>query len=214
MCYVTNVGWALSNQCLISPGIHSHVSQGQTAIRDVSVLSMKTGRAMLLQILTSGESQAIQCTMRSHRSLYSQQFASAKTVIDICQRKMVVHVSSKAAGRWRKAGGHAWSLRYWRHMPVRHHLTSPLLFVSLCFIINIFIPWCIYSWYWMACYDTILTFIHFDFIQMIQMAAHYRTHCIVIQDCKWTNVNELENIALNFTFVATLPATSSKSLKK
>lgn len=72
---------------MISPEVHSYVSQGQTAIKDVSELSMKTGRAMLLQILTSGESQAIQCTMRSHWSLNSQQFASAKPVIDICQRE-------------------------------------------------------------------------------------------------------------------------------
>lgn len=41
------------------PGIHSHVSQGQTAVKDVSGLSMKTGRAMFLQILNSGENQAI-----------------------------------------------------------------------------------------------------------------------------------------------------------
>lgn len=107
MCYVTNAGRAQSNGCLIFPRVYSHVSQGQAAIKDVSGLSMKTGRAMLLQIVTIGESQAIQCTMRSHRSPNSQKFASAKPVIDICQRKRVVHVSSKAAGRWREAGGHA-----------------------------------------------------------------------------------------------------------
>lgn len=87
MSYVTNVGRTPSNECLISLRAHSHVSQGQTAVKDVSGLSMKTGRAMLLQILTNGESQAIQFTMRSHRSLDSVQFASAKPVIDICQRK-------------------------------------------------------------------------------------------------------------------------------
>lgn len=92
--------------CVISRGVHSHVSQGQTAIRDVSGLSMKTGRALLVQTPTNCESQAIQFTMRSHRSLNLQQFASAKPVIDICQRKRVVHVSSGATGRCRVAEGH------------------------------------------------------------------------------------------------------------
>lgn len=72
VCYVTNAGRALSNERLISPRVYSHVSQGQAAIKDVSGLSMKTGRAMLLQIVTIGESQAIQCTMRSHRNKLSE----------------------------------------------------------------------------------------------------------------------------------------------
>lgn len=103
--YATNADPAPSNGCQISPGLRSHVSQGQAAIKDVSELSMKTGRAVLLQIFTNGESQAIQCAMRSHRSLSSEKFTSAKPVIDICQRERVVDVSSKAAGRLRKAGG-------------------------------------------------------------------------------------------------------------
>lgn len=104
-CYATNADPAPSNGCQISPGLRSHVSQGQAGIKDVSGLSMKTGRAVLLQIFTNGKSQAIQCAMRSHRSLSSQKFTSAKPVIDICQRERVVDVSSKAAGsRW-KAGG-------------------------------------------------------------------------------------------------------------
>lgn len=91
---------------------------------------MKTGRAMLLQILTNGESQAIQFTMRSHRSLNSEQFASAKPVIDICQRERVVHVSSEAAGSWRKAEGQRLKPKI-EHMPVRHQMTRPLIRSSL-----------------------------------------------------------------------------------
>lgn len=129
-----NVGRALSNKCRLSPGVHSHVSQGQTAIKDVSGLSMKTGRAMLLQILTSGESQAIQFTMRSHRSLNSQQFASAKPVIDICQRKRVVHVSTKAAGRWSRSSRARLEPQIQEEycMCARRHMTSPL-FLSMMY---------------------------------------------------------------------------------
>lgn len=83
---------------------------------------METGRAMLLQILSNADSQAVQFTMRSHRSLNSQQFASAKPVIDICQRKRVVHVSSKAAGRRRKAEENASIQRHRRNMSLRHHM--------------------------------------------------------------------------------------------
>lgn len=124
---------AIKRAPALSPGVHSHVSQGQTAIKDVSGLSMKTGRAMLLQILTSGESQAIQFTMRSHRSLNSQQFASAKPVIDICQRKRVVHVSGEAAGRWRESRRATLRAEDTGGICRRRRHISLLIFVAFCF---------------------------------------------------------------------------------
>lgn len=132
-CYATNTDPAPSNGCQISPGLRSHVSQGQAAIKDVSGLSMKTGRAVLLQIFTNGESQAIQCAMRSHRSPSSQKFTSAKPVIDICQRERMVDVSSKAAGRWRLEGGR--ELEAWESEGI-----WPQMFETLCGITNAFIP--------------------------------------------------------------------------
>lgn len=107
VCYVTNAGPALSNKCLISPVVHSHVSLGQGTIKDVSGMSMKTGRAIVFQFLTNVESEKNSYTMSSHWSPNSSQFASAKPVIDTCQRKRVVLVSSKATGKWRELGGHA-----------------------------------------------------------------------------------------------------------
>ncbi|KAK5859264.1 hypothetical protein PBY51_003345 [Eleginops maclovinus] len=62
---------------------------------------MKTGRASPPKIPTNGEHEAVQCTMTSSQSLTSQQFASAKPAIGICQRSRVVPVSSISA-RWRE----------------------------------------------------------------------------------------------------------------
>lgn len=105
-CYVTSSERAPLNKCLISPGLRRHASQGQASIKDVSGLSMKTGRAEPLQIFTNGESQAVQCAMRSRRSLSSQKFTSAKPVIDICQRERGWSMSApQAAGRRKKAAG-------------------------------------------------------------------------------------------------------------
>lgn len=84
---VTNSDGAPSDEGLISPGLRSRASQGQASIKDVSGLSEKTGRAEPPQIFTNGESQAVQCAMRSQRSLRSQKFTTAKPVIDICQRE-------------------------------------------------------------------------------------------------------------------------------
>lgn len=100
--YEINVGCVLSNYCLT-----------------------QTDRAILLQILTDAESQEIQCSMRSQWRSISQPFTSVKPVIDICQRKRVVHVSTKADMRTLEAQDSEGTL---------------LIFTTLCFIINTFIP--------------------------------------------------------------------------
>lgn len=69
---------------------------------------MKTGRAGPPQIFTNGGSQALQCAMRSRRSLSSQKFTSAKPVIDICQREKggrVVDVGSASCWETEEGGG-------------------------------------------------------------------------------------------------------------
>lgn len=45
----------MHNQTSALPGVYNPARQGQATIKDVSGLSMKTGRAMPLQIVTDGE---------------------------------------------------------------------------------------------------------------------------------------------------------------